>query len=70
MLELVKEKDVYPYEYMKSFKRFFDDRLPDISVFYISLKDEWVCEKGFIYMLLMSGICLTLRQWVIIMIFI
>ena len=30
MLQWVKQKDVYPYEHMESFKSFFDDRLPDI----------------------------------------
>ena len=28
LLELVKEKEVYPYEYMDSFKRFSEDKLP------------------------------------------
>ena len=34
-LELVKKKDVYPYEYMDSFKKFKEDRLPDIDCFLI-----------------------------------
>ena len=29
ILRLVKQKGVYPYEYMDSFKTFFDDKLPD-----------------------------------------
>ena len=29
LLELVKQKDVYPYEYMNSFKKFFEDKLPN-----------------------------------------
>ena len=29
-LELVKKKGVYPYEYLNSFKKFKEDRLPDI----------------------------------------
>ena len=33
-LELVKKKGVYPYEYMDSFKRFKEDRLPDIDCFF------------------------------------
>ena len=37
MLELVKEKGVYPYEYMDSFKRFFENKLPDRSKFFSSL---------------------------------
>ena len=28
-LELLKQKDVYPYEYMDSFKRFNEEKLPD-----------------------------------------
>ena len=30
-VELVKQKGVYPYEYMDSFKRFFENKLPDKS---------------------------------------
>ena len=33
-LELVKEKGVYPYEYMDSFKRFDEDKLPDKRLFF------------------------------------
>ena len=29
LLELVKQKGVYPYEYMNSFKMFFYDKLPE-----------------------------------------
>ena len=28
-LKLVKQKSVYPYEYMDSFEKFFEDKLPD-----------------------------------------
>ena len=28
-LELLKQKDSYPYEYMNSFKRFSEEKLPD-----------------------------------------
>ena len=38
-LELVKRKGVYPYEYMKSFEKFSEDKLPDRCEFYSSLKD-------------------------------
>ena len=38
-LDFVKKKDVYPYEYFDSFKRFKEDRLPDIDCFFSSLKD-------------------------------
>ena len=29
LLEFVKQKGVYPYEFMNSFKRPFDEKLPD-----------------------------------------
>ena len=35
-LELLKQKGVYPYEYMDSFKRFSEDKLPD-KEFFIAL---------------------------------
>ena len=38
-LELLKQKDAYPYEYMDSFKRFGEERLPDRECFYSSVKD-------------------------------
>ena len=38
-LELVKRKGVYPYEYMNSFEKFSEDKLPDRCEFYKSLKD-------------------------------
>ena len=37
-LELLKQKDAYPYEYMDSFKRFNEEKLPDKNFFYSSLK--------------------------------
>ena len=33
LLKLVKEKGVYPYEYMDSFKKFSKNKLPDKSNF-------------------------------------
>ena len=44
-LKLVKEKGVYPHEYMGSFKKFSENRLPDRSKFFSSLKDECISEK-------------------------
>ena len=38
-LELLKQKDAYPYEYMNSFERFDEEKLPDKECFYSSLKD-------------------------------
>ena len=32
-LELLKQKDAYPYEYMDSFKRFSEEKLPDKNCF-------------------------------------
>ena len=39
-LELLKQKDAYPYEYMDRFKRFSKEKLPDKECFYSSVKDE------------------------------
>ena len=38
-LELLKQKNAYPYEYMDSFKRFSEKKLPSKKCFYSSLKD-------------------------------
>ena len=38
-LELLKQKDDYPYEYMNSFKRFNEEKLPARKYFYSSTKD-------------------------------
>ena len=46
-LKLVKEKRIYPYEYMSSFKRFSEDELPDKSKNFSSLKDSEINEKGY-----------------------
>ena len=45
-LELLKQKDVYPYEYMDSFKRFGEEKLPDIECLYISVKDGTAGDNG------------------------
>ena len=34
-LRLVKEKGIYPYEYMNSFKRFHESKLPDVDNFLV-----------------------------------
>ena len=39
-LELLEQKYAYPYEYMNSFKRFSEDKLPDKECFYSSVRDE------------------------------
>ena len=38
-LELLKQKDDYPYEYMDSLKRFNEETLPDKKCFYSSIND-------------------------------
>ena len=40
LLELVKQKEVYPYEYMDSFKKFSNEKLPDRCDFFSTLKNE------------------------------
>ena len=47
LLELVKKKGVYPYEYMDNFKRFSENKLPDKCKFFSSLKDEYITEKDY-----------------------
>ena len=47
LLELVKEKGVYPYEYKDSFKKFSEDKLTDECKFFSSLKDECISEKDY-----------------------
>ena len=62
-LNLVKQKGVYPYEYMNSFEMFSEDKLPDKWEFYSSLnngsinetdgsineKDECISEKDYLH---------------------
>ena len=46
-LRLVKQKGVYPYEYMNSFEKFFEDKFPDRCKFLSFLKDECINKKGY-----------------------
>ena len=46
-LRLVKEKGVYRYEYMDSFKRLSADKLPDKDNFFSSLKDSGISERKY-----------------------
>ena len=46
-LKLVKEKGVYPYEYMDSFERFSENKLPDKDEFFSSLKDKCISEEDY-----------------------
>ena len=41
-LELLKQKGTYPYEYMDSFERFNEEKLPAKKYFYRSIKDEQI----------------------------
>ena len=45
-LELLKQKDAYPLEYMDSFKRFSEEKLPDKPCFYSSVKDGTTGDNG------------------------
>ena len=39
ILELLKQEDAYPYEYVDSFKRLIEEKLPDKKCFYSFGKD-------------------------------
>ena len=45
-LDLLKQKGVYPYDYMNSFKRFIEEKLPDKKCFYSSVKDGTTGDNG------------------------
>ena len=45
LLELVKEKGVYPYECMGSFEKFSENKLPDKCKFFSSLKVNILVKK-------------------------
>ena len=47
-LKLVKQKGVYTYEYMDSFKKFSEDKLPDSCKFFNCLKDFCISEKVYL----------------------
>ena len=49
LLELVRQKRVYTYGYMDSFKFFFDEKLPDKYKFFSSLKNECISEKDYLH---------------------
>ena len=44
-LELLKQNDAYPYEYMNSFERFNDEKLPAGKNFFSSIKKGKIGEK-------------------------
>ena len=45
-LQLLKQKYAYPYEYINSFKRFNEEKLPDKKSFYSSVKNGVTGDKG------------------------
>ena len=45
-LESLKQRGTYPYEYMSSFKRFNEEKLPARKYFYSSIKDEKIGDDG------------------------
>ena len=45
-LKLVEQKRVYPYEYMNSFKKLSEDKLPDRCKIFSSLKGKGISEKN------------------------
>ena len=47
LLELVKQKGVYLYDYIDSFKKFFDEKLSSCNSFSF-LKDECISEKDYL----------------------
>ena len=49
LLKLVKQKGVYTFEYVDSFKIFCEDKLPDKCEFYSILKDECISEKDYLH---------------------
>ena len=45
-LELLKQKSTYPYEYIDSFEKFDEEKLPDKKYFYSSIKDRKIGNDG------------------------
>ena len=45
--ELLLRKDVYPYEYMDSWKRFKEESLPDKESFYSELNKEGISDEDY-----------------------
>ena len=45
-LKLLKQKDAYLYEYMNSFERFNEEKLPARKIFYSSIKDGKIADDG------------------------
>ena len=45
-LELIKQKDTFSYEYMASFKRFSEEKLPNRKCIYGSVKNGTISDNG------------------------
>ena len=45
-LKLLKQKDAYPYEYMNSFERFNEEKLPARKYFFSSTKKGKIGDNG------------------------
>ena len=45
-LELLKQKGPYPYEYMNSFEKFTEEKLPAWKYFYSSTKNRKISDDG------------------------
>ena len=50
VLDLVKEKELYPYEYMGDFEK-LKEKLPSKEKFYSSLTDRKITDKKYAYVL-------------------
>ena len=46
ILEFLKQKDAYPYEYIDSFKRFGEEKLPNKECFYNFVKYGTIGDSG------------------------
>ena len=67
-LELVKEKGVYPYEYMNSFKKFDECELPNKDALFSSLKGKGINNKDYLRAIKVWNI-FDIKIWVNIMIY-
>ena len=47
-LKLVKQKGMYPFEYMDSFKKFSENKLPNRCKFFSSLKGNCISDKYYL----------------------
>ena len=69
VLDLIKQKAFYPYEYMSDFEK-FKEELPIKEKFYSPLTYRKISEKEYLNTFLMFGINLQWKWWKIIVTFI